>query len=73
MTQTQEIFDRFVQISRQPLSKVLCMDEVYTQTSRKNKYSCLILDFLTNRLLDIVYDRKKYSLLNYFERIPKEE
>lgn len=73
VTQTQEIFDRFVQISRQPLSKVLCMDEVYTQTSRKNKYSCLILDFLTNRLLDIVYDRKKYSLLNYFERIPKEE
>lgn len=72
VTQTQRIFDRFVQIPRQPLTTILCMDEVYTETSKKSKYSCLILDFQTTRLLDVIYDRKKYTLLNYFEKIPKE-
>lgn len=72
-TKVQEIFDSYVNIPRQTLTKVLCIDEVYTETSTISKYSCLILDFLNHRLLDVIRDRKKYTLLHYFEKISKEE
>lgn len=73
LTKVQTIFDSYVDIPRQPLTEILCIDEVYTETSINNKYSCLILDFKTHRLLDIIKDRKKYTLLDYFEKIPKAE
>lgn len=72
-TKVQEIFDRHVNIPRQTLTEILCIDEVYTEASTISKYSCLLLDFHTHRLLDVLPDRKKYTLLNYFERIKKEE
>lgn len=72
-TKVQEIFDTYVDIPRQPLCEVICIDEVYTETSTVSKYSCLILDFLSYRLIDVIHDRKKYTLLNYFESIPKDE
>ena len=72
-TKVQEIFDAYVNIPRQPLTEILCIDEVYTETSTISKYSCLVLDFQNYRLLDVIHDRKKYTLLNYFEKIPKEE
>lgn len=72
-TQVESIFDKYVNVPRQPLSSVLCIDEVYTETSKKNKYSCLLLDFNSNQLIDVIINRKKYTLLNYFENIPKKE
>lgn len=72
-TKVQEIFDAYVNIPRQPLTEILCIDEVYTETSTVSKYSCLLLDFQKYRLLDVIQNRKKYTLLDYFGKIPKEE
>lgn len=72
-TKVQKIFDTYVNIPRQPLTEILCIDEVYTETSTVSKYSCLLLDFQKYRLLDVIQNRKKYTLLDYFGKIPKEE
>lgn len=72
-TQVEAIFDDYINIPRQPLPRVLCMDEIYSKTSRKNKYSCLLLDFESENLIDVIINRRKYTLLNYFERIPESE
>jgi len=62
-----------VNIPRQTLPRVICIDEIYSKTSRKNKYSCLLLDFETSNLIDVIINRRKTTLLNYFEKIPKSE
>lgn len=72
-TQAEAIFDDYVNIPRQTLPRVLCMDEIYSKTSRNIKYCCLLLDFETQNLIDVVINRKKYTLLNYFEQIPESE
>lgn len=38
----------------------------YAETSTVSKYLCY-------RLIDVIHDRKKYTLLNYYESIPKGE
>ncbi len=72
-TQAEAIFDDYVNIPRQTLPRVICIDEIYSKTSRKNKYSCLLLDFETSNLIDVIINRRKTTLLNYFEKIPKSE
>ena len=53
-TKVQKIFDTYVDIPRQHLCEVICIDKVYTETSTVSKYSCLILDFLSYRLIDMI-------------------
>lgn len=72
-TQVEIIFDTYVNVPRQTLPKVLCIDEVYTQTSKTSKYSCLLLDFTKQRLIDVIRNRHKVTLLDYFEKIPMVE
>ncbi len=72
-TQAEIIFDSFVDIPRQTLPEIMCIDEVYTQTSKMNKFSCLLLDFNKQNLIDVLINRRKITLLNYFENIPKYE
>ena len=67
------VFDKYVQASRLPLSEVICMDELYTNKLTHRKYSCIILNFFTNNIIDIYPSRLKYDLINYIYRIPLEE
>lgn len=69
-TQSQRIFDRHVSIDRKPLPKVLCMDEHYFPSSDKGgPYMCLLLDFQTRTLVDVLPDRRKDYLCKYFSDI----
>ena len=68
-TKAQEIFDLYVRIKRRTFPKILCIDEVYALKDNHSKYVCLLLDFKSHQLIDMLPERKKYSLLNYFESI----
>lgn len=72
-TQVANIFDHHINISRRPLSEYISIDEVYAFHSDDSKYVCVLLDFKTQQIIDILPSRKKYDLLNYFESIPREE
>lgn len=67
------IFDKYVYAPRLPLSEVICIDEIYTNRLTTRKYSCVIANFFTNKLMDVLPSRHKLDLLNYFGKIPIDE
>lgn len=70
---TMSIFDSHVQIPRNPLPRYILIDEVHTSDVRDSKYACVIMDFVTQDIIDILPTRKKDDLLRYFTLIPREE
>ena len=71
--QVLRIFDQYVQCVRQPLSKVICFDEVYTSKSYNQKYAFVMVDFLTSHILDVYSSRHMYRLSQNLSMIPDKE
>lgn len=70
ITKVQQIFDKHVNIPRKPLPAVLSMDEHYfPESDYASLYCCLLMDFSTGVLIDVLPDRKQNYLLNYFSKI----
>ena len=67
------IFDRHVNISRRKLPECICIDEVYAFSSSKGDYVCVLLDFNSQNVIDLLPSRRKYDLMNYLSLIPREE
>ena len=64
------IFDRHVHIARKPLPKVLSLDEHYLPDSDyESLYCCLLMDFVTGVIIDVLPDHKKSYLLYYLSHI----
>lgn len=63
------IFDTHAGISTFPFPSILCIDEVYTNKYRQKVYSCVLLDFETGNIYDLLHDRKKRILSSYFSSI----
>lgn len=72
-TTVSSIFDNHVSISRRKLPRYLCLDEVYSFKSHNSKYVCVLLDFTTNKVIDLLPSRRKDELINYLSLIPREE
>lgn len=72
-TSAASIFDAHVDISRKPLPAHLCIDEVYAFKSRESKYVCVLLDYKTQEVIDVLPSRRKPYLTDYFCSIPREE
>lgn len=69
-TTVSDIFDRHVSLSRIKLPEVLLIDEVYIS---KGTYACVMIDFHTLDVVDILPSRQKNDLINYFLTIPINE
>jgi len=44
----------------------MCIDEIYTAWISSYKYACVLLDFKTNQIVDIIPTRHKNYLRYYF-------
>lgn len=72
-TQVIRIFEKHVKISRKPLPAILSMDEHYfPESSYDSLYCCVLMDFESGEIIDILPDRKKSFLLHYFSKIKHE-
>ena len=67
------IFERYINCKRKPLSKILCIDEFKNLSFGKGKYACLLLDDQTGEIIDVLASRKLDYLRYYFNNISKEE
>lgn len=67
------VFDRYVNQKRRKLSRVISIDECYNKDQFNKPYSAIMFDFLDNKIIDIVEDRSKYNLSNYFSKITEHE
>ena len=67
------IFDRYVNLPRGKLPKVLSIDECYNKHQFDKAYSCIFFDFLESKIIDIIEDRSKHNLSHYFSKMTREE
>ena len=66
------LFSNSINVSRNPLTEVICIDEFKASTSL-GKYAFILGDPLTGNILDILPSRKQEYIYSYFNNIPKEE
>lgn len=67
------IFDAKVDIPRQRLTTVLCVDEVYAKHCGYHKYCFITYSPQLDKILDVLPSRNKEDLCRYFGKIPIEE
>ena len=67
--------DSFLTIPRLPLPQSLGIDEIHSHMSNYygGSYLCVLVDNQNRRLVDILPDRSKRTLSNYFKTIPLSE
>ena len=64
------LFNKHVDITRKPLSMVLSMDEHYfPESDIDSLYCCLLMNFITGELIDVLPTRRKHYLIDYFSSI----
>lgn len=67
------IFDQAVDARRLKLGRTICMDEVFISKKRKSPYACVLYDFDSKKIIDVIPTRHKHYLNQYFLRIPIDE
>src|SRR5690554_1848827 len=67
------IFDQAVDARRLKLGRTICMDEVFISKKRKSPYACVLYDFDSKKIIDVIPTRHKNYLNQYFLRIPIDE
>ena len=72
VTTAERIFDAHAGISSMPLPAILCMDEVYAVKYHQKVYACVLADFKSSQVYDLLPDRKKYTLAKYFSSISRD-
>lgn len=72
-TEVIRIFDAHVSIPRKKLPEVISIDECYALPNDESKYICVLLDFRTQQIIDILPSRKKKDLVEYFSKISRTE
>lgn len=70
VTTIQNIFDSNVDITRQTLTEVLCVDEVYSKHCGYHKYCFITYSPQLDKILDVLPSRNKEDLCGYFGKIP---
>lgn len=71
-TTVRRIFDEHATVSSFYFPEVLCIDEVYTNKHTQRVYACVLLDFETREVIELLPQRKKHYLMNYFTKYPEE-
>lgn len=70
-TEAVKIFDSYVNINRITLPTILCIDEIHIPMIAYNSsYVCVMMDFQTSNLIELLPTRFKRDLLRYFDSIP---
>ena len=65
--------DRYIDPQRRKLPDVICIDEFKNLSFGKGKYACLLINYHTGEIIDVLPNRQLDYLQYYFNHIPKEE
>lgn len=72
-TKIVQLFDTFCQMPKRPLTDAICIDEFYAIRSSKEKYVCMIIDFSTGAILDVMFGRTKNNWITYTQYVTDKE
>lgn len=64
------LFDTFVNVPRKNLPEILMIDEFYAfrKQTKDKKYCCLLMDFSTGEVIDIIEGRTKLAWQRYLQK-----
>ena len=65
--------DRYIDPQRRELPEVLCIDEFKNLSFGKGKYACLLMDYQTGNVIDVLPNRRLDYLQYYFNHISVDE
>lgn len=68
-----DVFTKYVDLPRMPLTSVICIDEVYLNFRNDCLYAMIIMDLFTGEILDIVPSRREHFTRQWFNAIPRDE
>ena len=70
-----QIFDKYVDIPREPIPKILGIDEFHYKSTGDEKYACILINNTPENptIVDIIKDRKIDTLSYYFQYIDRKE
>lgn len=66
-------FDEHVHIPRRMLPECIGIDEVFAFKTHNSKYVCVLVDYIDQKIIDVLPSRHKHDLMNYFMMIPRQE
>lgn len=72
-TKIVSIFDTFGQMHKIPFPEAISIDEFYWNRKSKTKYACIILDFVSGDIVDIINGRKRTHWNSYLQLIDPDE
>lgn len=69
------IFNKYISYEKPAdLPEIICFDEKHVnKRMTENTYLFIMVDFINNKIFDILNSRHKYNLINYFKKIPLEQ
>lgn len=73
LTTVISLMNKHIITDRLPLPEVLSFDEFKNTTSGNGKYACLLVDFKTSQVVDVIPHRTYIELYDYFKVIPQKE
>ena len=65
--------NKYICPERRTLPEIMCIDEFKNLSHGKGKYACLLLNYLTGEVVDVLPNRRLDYLQYYFNRIPYDE
>lgn len=69
-----KVLDKYYEAPVRRLPQILCIDEFMAFNSDSDfKYACLLLNFVTGEIINVIRSRQKKHLYPYFFNLPKEE
>lgn len=72
-TYVMNLFDKKVDLKRLTLSKVICVDEVYSKRLSYHHYCFIVYNPRERKIIDVLNSRHLHDLESYFYNIPKIE
>ena len=72
-THVHTTFLRYVDMKPLPLSRIISIDEVHMNFNNRDRYAMIIMDFITNEIIEILPNRGREVTDAFFRSIPQSE
>ena len=72
-TEVIRIFDKHINLQREPLSEIMVIDKFKNLSTGRGKYACIVTSIDRSSVIDVIEDRTIDTLSRYFSIIDREE
>ena len=72
-TEGIRLFDKHIQMNREPLSEIMGIDKFKNFSTGIGKYACIVTSIDRSSVIDVIEDRTIETLTRYFSIIDREE